>query len=74
MKQVAMFYSNGSIYNFYPNLLNISFRHKMNKNKAYTWNEHLSSTENGNLQVKSAILLSLPKLTTNLLQLQNEQY
>ena len=46
----------------------------MNKNKAYTWNEHLLSTENGNLQVKSAILLSLPKLTTNLLQLQNEQY
>ena len=44
--------SNGSIYKFYPNLL---FKHKMNKNKAYTWNKHLLNTQNGNLQEKSAI-------------------
>ena len=43
---MAIFNSNGSIYNF-----NI---HKMSK--AYTWNEHLLSIQNENLQVKSAIL------------------
>ena len=32
------------------------FIHKMSKNKVYTWNEHLLSTQNGNLQVKSVIL------------------
>ena len=53
---MAIFNSNGSIYNFYPNLPNISFIHKMSENKTYTWNEHLLSTQNGNLQVKSAIL------------------
>ena len=53
---MAIFNSNGSIYNFYPNLPKISFTHKMSKNKAYTWNGHLLSTQNGNLQVKSAIL------------------
>ena len=51
---MAIFNSNGSIYNFYPNLLKISFIDKMSK--AYTWNEHLLSTQNENLQVKSAIL------------------
>ena len=47
----------------------------MSKNKAYTWNEHLLSTQNGNLQVKSVILqvVSLTKLTQNLLQFQNKQ-
>ena len=34
----------------------ISFIHKMSKNKAYTWNEHLLSTQDENLQVKLAIL------------------
>ena len=29
---------------------------KTSKNKAFTWNEHLLITQNGNLQVKSAIL------------------
>ena len=53
---MEIFNSNGSFYNFYPNLLKISIIHKMSKNKAFTWNEHLLSTQNGNLQVKSAIL------------------
>ena len=53
---MAILNSNGSIYNFYPNLPKISFIRKMSKNKAYTWNEHLLSTQNGNLQVKSVIL------------------
>ena len=42
---MAIFNSNGSIYDFYPNLPKISFKHKMNKNKAYTWNEHLLSIQ-----------------------------
>ena len=54
--KTTIFNSNTSFYNFYPNLPKISFIHKMSKNKAYTWNEHLLSTQNGNLQVKSAIL------------------
>ena len=53
---MAIFNSNGSIYNFYPNLPKISFILKMSKNNVYTWNEHLLSTQNGNLQVKSVIL------------------
>ena len=52
---MAIFNSNGSIYSFYLNLPKIPFSHKMSKNKAYTWNEHFLSTQNGNLQVKSAI-------------------
>ena len=39
---------------FIQNLPNISFIRRMSK--AYTWNEHLLSTQNENLQVKSAIL------------------
>ena len=53
---MAILNSNGSIYNLYPYLPKISFIHKMSKNKVYTWNEHLLSTQNGNLQVKSVIL------------------
>ena len=53
---MEIFNSNGSFYNFYPNLLKIPIIPKMNKNKAFIWNEHLLSTQNGNLQVKSAIL------------------
>ena len=53
---MAIFNSNGSIYNFYPNLPKISFILKMSKNKAYTWNEHLLNTQTGNLLVKLAIL------------------
>ena len=53
---MAIFNSNGSFYNFYPNLHKIFITNKMSKNKAFTWNEHLLSTQNGNLQVKSAIL------------------
>ena len=54
--KMAIFNSNGSFHSFYPNLPKISIIHKMSKNKAFTWNEHLLSTQNGNLQVKSAIL------------------
>ena len=32
--KMEIFDSNGSIYNFYPNLPKISFVHKMSKNKA----------------------------------------
>ena len=53
---MAIFNSNGSFYNFYPNLPKISIIHKMSKNKAFTWNEHLLITQNGKLYVKSAIL------------------
>ena len=52
--KTAIFNPNGWFYNFYANLLKIIY--KMSKNKAFTWNEHLLSTQNGNLQVKSAIL------------------
>ena len=48
--------SNGSFYNFYPNFPKISLTHKMSNNKAFTWNEHLLSTQNSNLQLKSVIL------------------
>ena len=48
--------SNGSFCKFYPDFLKTSFVHKMIKNKAYTWNEHLLNTLNGNLQVRSIIL------------------
>ena len=34
----------------------IYFKHKMSKNKAYTWNEPFLSIQNGNLQVKLVIL------------------
>ena len=34
----------------------------MSKNKAFTWHEHLLSTQNKNLQVKSAILYFYPNL------------
>ena len=54
--EMAIFNSNESIYNFYLNLTKTCFIYKMSKNKAYTWNEHLLSTQNGNLQVKSTIL------------------
>ena len=54
------FNSNGSIYNFYTNLPKISFIHKMSKNKTYTWNEHLLSTQNENLRVKPSILKVYP--------------
>ena len=47
---MAIFNSNGSFYNFYLNLPKISIIDKMSENKTSTWNE------NGNLQVKSAIL------------------
>ena len=53
---MAIFKSNGSIYNSYQNLPKISFMHKMSKIKAYTWNEHLLSTQNRKLQMKSVIL------------------
>ena len=53
---MAIFNSNGSFYNFYPNFHKVSIIHKMSKNKAFSWNEHLLSTQNGNLQVKLAIL------------------
>ena len=33
--RIAIFSSNGSLYNFYPNLPKISFIHKMSKNKAW---------------------------------------
>ena len=52
---MAIFNSNGSFYNFYANLPKISMTHKLSKNKAFTWNEHPLSTQNGNLEVKSAI-------------------
>ena len=58
--KMTIFNSNGSFYNFYPNLPKISIIHKMSKNKAFTWNEHLLSTQNGNLQVKSAVMLFYP--------------
>ena len=54
--KMGIFNSNGSFYNFYPNLPKISIIHKMSKNKAFPRNEHLLSTQNGNLPVKSAIL------------------
>ena len=55
--KMAIFNSNGSFCNFYPNLPKISFMQKMSKNKAYyTSNEHLLCTQNGNLPVKSTIL------------------
>ena len=54
--EMAFFNSNGLIYNFYRNLPKISFTHKMSKNKAYTSDEHLLSTQNGNLQMKLAVL------------------
>ena len=34
--KMTTFNSNGSFYNFYPNLLKISIIDKMNKNKAFT--------------------------------------
>ena len=34
--KMAIFNSNGSFYNFYPNLPKISIIHKMSKNKAFT--------------------------------------
>ena len=52
---MSIFSFNASIYNSYPNLPKIYFIHKMNKNKAYTGNEPLLITENGNLEMKSAI-------------------
>ena len=33
--KMAIFQSNASFYNFYPNLLKISIIHKMSKNKAF---------------------------------------
>ena len=54
--KMTIFSSNGSFYNFYPNLPTISIIHKMSKNKAFNWNEHVLSTQNGNLQVKLVIL------------------
>ena len=44
-----IFNSPGSFYNFYPNFLKL---HKMSKNKAFTWNEHLLRNQNGNSEVK----------------------
>ena len=44
-----IFNSNGSFYNFYPNLPKNSIIHKMIKNKAFAWKEHLLSTQDGNL-------------------------
>ena len=49
--KMAISKSNGSIYSFYPDLPKISFIQKMRKSKIYTGNEHLLSTQNGNLQV-----------------------
>ena len=54
--KMANFSSNESFYNFYPILPKISIIYKMSKNKVFTWNEYFLSTQNGNLQVKSAIL------------------
>ena len=34
--KMAVFNSIGSFYNFYPNLSEISFIHKMSKNKGYS--------------------------------------
>ena len=34
--KMAIFKSNGSFYNFYPNLPKVSIVHKMSKNKAFT--------------------------------------
>ena len=65
--KIEIFKSNRSFCNFYPNLPKTFFIHKMSKNKAHTWNEHLLNTWNGNLQGKSIILCFLPKLTQNFL-------
>ena len=54
--KMAIFNSNGSFYNVYPNFPKISIIHKMSKNKAFTWNVQFLSNQNRNLQVKSAIL------------------
>ena len=62
---MAVFSSNGSFYNFYPNLPKISVIHKMSKNKAFTWNEHLLS------EIDHFVILS--RLTQNFLQFQNKQ-
>ena len=51
--KMEIFKSNGSFCNFYLNLPKTSFIHKMTKNKAHTWNEHILNNRIGNLQVKS---------------------
>ena len=38
--------SNGSFFNFYPNLPKTFFILKISKNKAQIWNEHLLNTRN----------------------------
>ena len=51
----------------------ISSIHKLSKNKAFTWNEHFLSTQNGNFTSEINHFVSLNKLTKNLLQFQNKQ-
>ena len=51
-----IFNSNGSFYNFYLNLPKISIIHKMSKIKALLETSTFLCTQNGNFQVKSAIL------------------
>ena len=44
--------SNGSFFNFYPNLPKTFFILKISKNKAQIWNEHLLNTRNESFQVR----------------------
>ena len=47
---------------FHPKFAQNFFINKLSKNKVHTWNKHLLSTRNGNLEVKSTILLFFPNL------------
>ena len=48
--------------NFHPNLLKTSFVHKVSKNKAYTWNEHLFKYPKWKLASEIDHFVVLPKL------------
>ena len=70
--KMAFFNSNGSFYNFYPNLLKISIIHKMSKKRLY-----LKRAPFNYLKWKFASEIGhfviLPKLTKNFLQFQIKQ-
>ena len=68
---MAIFNSNGSFYNFYPNLPKISIIHKMSNEPLFEANTFKYPKCKFASEIGHFVIL--PKLTQNFLQFQNKQ-
>ena len=70
--KMEIYKCNGSYCNFYPNLLKTSFIHKMSKKSLYLKRVPFKYPK-WRLASEISHFVTLPKLTQNFLQFQNEQ-